>query len=53
MAEAGRHLLLRAAKSSSGWMLLGVLRIKIMAPDCITSWQIDGETVDTVTDFIF
>ena len=25
MAEAGRHLLLRAAKSSSGWMLVGVL----------------------------
>ena len=24
-----------------------------MAPDPITSWQIDGETVETVTDFIF
>ena len=24
-----------------------------MAPGSITSWQIDGETVDTVTDFIF
>ena len=26
---------------------------KIMASDPITSWQIDGETVETVTDFIF
>ena len=24
-----------------------------MAPDTITSWQIDGETVETVSDFIF
>ena len=28
-------------------------RIKIMASDPITSWHIDGETVETVTDFIF
>ena len=27
--------------------------MKIMASDLITSWQIDGETVETVTDFIF
>ena len=27
--------------------------MKIMASDPITSWQIDGETVQTVTDFIF
>ena len=27
--------------------------IKIMASDPITSWHIDGETVETVTDFIF
>ena len=27
--------------------------MKIMASDPITSWQIDGETVETVTDFIF
>ena len=26
---------------------------KIMASDPITSWQIDGKTVETVTDFIF
>ena len=28
-------------------------KTKIMASDPITSWQIDGETVETVTDFIF
>ena len=28
-------------------------KIKIMAPGPITSWQIDGETMGTVTDFIF
>ena len=27
--------------------------MKIMAPGPITSWQIDGETMETVTDFIF
>ena len=29
------------------------LNIQIMASDPITSWQIDGETVETVTDFIW
>ena len=28
-------------------------KTKIMAPSPITSWQIDGETMETVTDFIF
>ena len=32
---------------------LNVQKIKIMAPSYITSWQIDGETKETVTDFIF
>ena len=30
-----------------------IQKIKIMASDPITSWQIDGETMETVTDFIF
>ena len=29
------------------------MKTKIMASDSITSWQIDGETRETVTDFIF
>ena len=31
---------------------LSIQKIKIMASGSITSWQIDGETVETVTDFI-
>ena len=30
-----------------------IQKAKFMASDPITSWQIDGETVETVTDFIF
>ena len=32
---------------------LNIQKSKIMASGPITSWQIDGETVETVTDFIF
>ena len=32
---------------------LNIQKIKIMASSPITSWQIDGETVETETDFIF
>ena len=32
---------------------LNIQKIKIMAPGPITSWEIDGETVETVSDFIF
>ena len=32
---------------------LKIQKTKIMASDPITPWQIDGETVETVTDFIF
>ena len=32
---------------------LNIQNTKIMASDPITSWQIDGETVETVADFIF
>ena len=32
---------------------LNILKAKIMASGSITSWQIDGETVEAVTDFIF
>ena len=32
---------------------LNIQKTKIMASDPITSWQIDGETVVTVSDFIF
>ena len=32
---------------------LNIQKTKIMASGPITSWQIDGETLETVTDFIF
>ena len=32
---------------------LNIQKTKIMASDPITSWQINGETVETVSDFIF
>ena len=35
------------------WLKLNIQKTKIMASDPITSWQIDGETVETVAHFIF
>ena len=32
---------------------LNIQKTKIMASDLITAWEIDGETVETVSDFIF
>ena len=32
---------------------LNIQKMKIMASGSITSWEIDGETVETVSDFIF
>ena len=34
-------------------LMLNILKTKIMASSPITSWEIDGETVETVSDFIF
>ena len=34
-------------------LMLNIQKTKIMASGPITSWQIDGETMETVTDFIF
>ena len=34
-------------------LMLNIQKTKIMAPGSIISWQIDGETVETVADFIF
>ena len=40
-------------KSEKVGLKLNIQKMKIMASDSITSWQIDGETVETVADFIF
>ena len=40
-------------KSEKAGLKLNIHKMKIMASGPITSWQRDGETMDTVTDFIF
>ena len=39
-------------KSEKGGLKLNIQKTKIMASSPITSWEIDGETVETVSDFI-
>ena len=39
-------------ESEKAGLVLNIQKTKIMAPGPITSWQIDGETVETVSDFI-
>ena len=57
MAESEEELksLLMKVKEESGkvGLKLNILKTKIMASGPFTSWQIDGETVETVSDFIF
>ena len=57
MAESKEELksLLRKVKEESEkvGLKLSIQKTKITASDPITSWQIDEETVETVTDFIF
>ena len=56
MAESEEELksLLMKAKEESekAGLKLNIQKTKIMASSPITSWQIDGETLETVTDFI-
>ena len=40
-------------KSEKVGLKLNIQKTKIMSPGSITSWQIDGKTVETVADFIF
>ena len=40
-------------ESEKGGLKLNIQKTKIMASGPITSWQIDGETMEIVTDFIF
>ena len=50
--EELKSLLIKQESEKAG-LKLNVQKTKIMASDPITSWQIDGETMETVTDFIF
>ena len=40
-------------ESEKASLKLNIQKTKIMASDSITSWQIEGETMETVTDFLF
>ena len=57
MAESEEELnsLLMKVKEESGkvGLKLNIQKTKIMASGPINSWEIDGETVETVSDFIF
>ena len=52
--EELKNLLMKVKEESEKVGLkLNIQKMKIMASGSITSWQIDGETMETVTDFIF
>ena len=51
--ELKSHLMKVKEESEKAGLKLSIQKTKIMASGPITSWQIDGETMVTVTDFIF
>ena len=56
MAESEEELkspLMKENESEKVGLKLNIQKTKIMASGPITSWEIDGETVETVVDFIF
>ena len=57
MAESGealKSLLMKVKEESEKvYLKLNIQKMKIMASGPITSWQVDGETMETVSDFIF
>ena len=52
--EELKSLLMKVKEESEkAGLKLSIQKTKIMASSPVTSWQIDGETMETVTDFIF
>ena len=52
--EEIKSLLMKVKEESEkSGLKLNIQEMKIMASSPITSWQIDGETMETVTDFLF
>ena len=51
--EELKNLLMRLKESEKAGLKLNIQTTKIIASGPITSWEIDGETVETVSDFIF
>ena len=50
--EELKSLLMKVKDSEKFGLKLNIQKTKIMAPGPITSWEIDGQTVETVSDFI-
>ena len=51
--EELKSLLMKMKESKKAGLKRNIQNTKIMASGPITSWQIDGETVETVRDFVF
>ena len=51
--EELKSLLMKVKKSEKVGLKLNIQKSKIMASGPITSWEIDGETVETVSEFMF
>ena len=51
--ELKRLLMKVKEESEKAGLKLNIQKTKIMASGPITSWQIDGETMETMTDYIF
>ena len=51
--ELKSHLMKVKEESEKFGLKLNIQKTKIMVSSPITSWEIDGETVETVSDFIF
>ena len=51
--EELKSLLIRVKENEEAGFKLNIKKTKIMAFSPITSWQIEGEKLETVTDFIF
>ena len=50
--EVKNHLIRVKEESEKAGLRLNIKNLKILASGPITSWEIDGETVETVSDFI-
>ena len=51
--EQLKSLLMKVKESEKAYLKLNIQKTKIMASSPITLWQIDGETIGTLRDFIF
>ena len=52
-SEELKSLLMKVKESEKADLKLNIQKTNIMASSTISLWQIDGETMETVTDFIF